>query len=349
MRLKKEAPVSAALSAEFIPLQIDPVLRRVLFARLDAVQRARASFLDARTIQSSDAQWLPWESLQALRATHWQPADGIFHIGHCGSTLLSRLLGEWPTVQSLREPAALRTVSDLWHTRDTPDSRLSAEATAQALLDLWRHWSTPLGDATRTVVKATSTCNQLIEPLLLAHPMMRVVLLDMSPLAYFATIMKSAGSRLDAATAAAERLLYLRSQGLADGLSLHALDPAEQVAMGWLGEQLRFDRLQQQFGSRVLRLRFDTLLAARGQALSAIAAHFALAPQGVDVALASANWGEYSKSPGHKYDESDRQHDLQLSLRTFAPDIDRATSWLQRYFAQQPGLRATLRVDLTPA
>ena len=59
-------------------------------AHLAAVERGRGG--DARGPRAADARW-------------------IFHIGHVGSTLIARLLGELDSVLSVREPRALRDLT----------------------------------------------------------------------------------------------------------------------------------------------------------------------------------------------------------------------------------------------
>lgn len=86
---------------EFLPFKLDLVARRVLLVRLTAQQRRDAAFLDERALPPGvDGGWLPLDAWQAHGDV--APADAIFHIGHCGSTLLSRLLESWPRLQALR-------------------------------------------------------------------------------------------------------------------------------------------------------------------------------------------------------------------------------------------------------
>ena len=70
-------------------------------------QRA-ASFLDDRMLQSPvDARVVPWAAVEeAMAAELRQDARWIFHIGHVGSTLVSRLLGEIHGVLAVRESPA---------------------------------------------------------------------------------------------------------------------------------------------------------------------------------------------------------------------------------------------------
>lgn len=333
-------PGMAPLSdPEFLPFKLDPVARRVLWVRLSAAQRRDAAFLDERALPGTPEGG--WSSLDALlapsrpeRAT--APADAIFHIGHCGSTLLSRLLDTWPQVQGLREPLPLRTLAHLWPDLDAIDSRLSPTQAQRAMQALWRHWSRALPPHTRVVIKATSLCNGLIAPLLSQQPAMRAVLIDMPLRPYLATLLKSADSVRDAASAAGERLRDLHARGAADEARLHALSLPQQCAMGWAAEQLRFAAIAQAHGERVLRVDFERLLQRPEATLHEVAAHFALEPGGVAAALASPAWRRYSKQQAHDYGRDDRAHDLALSLQRHAAEIGEGEAWVRDFARRHP-------------
>jgi len=322
---------TAALDApDFLPFKLDLVGRRVLWLRLDEAQRHEAAFLDDRAVPpNAEGGWAPLETLLSRRADGTPPAHAIFHIGHCGSTLLSRLIDTWPDVQGLREPLPLRTLADAWPTLDEATSRLSPDEAEDTLRALWARWSLALPPHSRSVVKATSSCNGLVAPLLSEHPSMRVVLMDMPLRPYLATLLKSPNSVFDAASAAGERLRYLHHHGVATHLSLHQIPLHRQCALGWLAEQMRFEALDRgRHGDRVIRIDFDSLLAEPARELHRVAAHFGLDPSRVDDAVASPAWGRYSKAQSHGYGREDRTHDLALSMRTYDTDISDAESWI---------------------
>jgi len=317
-------------NAAFLPFRLDLIGRRVLWLRLDEAQRRDAAFLDDRAIApNAEGGWAPLESLLSRNTGTTSPAHAIFHIGHCGSTLLSRLIDTWPDVQGLREPLPLRTLAEAWPTLDERTSRLSPDQADDTLSALWARWSMPIGTRSRTVVKATSSCNGLIPPLLSAQPHARVVLMDMPLRPYLATLLKSPSSVLDAASAAGERLLYLQRRGVATHLSLHEIPLHRQCALGWLAEQMRFDALAKgRHGDRVMRLDFEALLDEPARELSRVAAHLGLDAARVDDAVASPAWGRYSKAQSHGYGREDRAHDLALSMQTHGADIEDAESWI---------------------
>lgn len=326
---------------EFLPFKLDLVARRVLLVRLTAQQRRDAAFLDERALPPGvDGGWLPLDAWQAHGDV--APADAIFHIGHCGSTLLSRLLESWPRLQALREPLPLRTLAEAWPQRHAPESRLSPEEASRLLQALWTAWSRPVGGPARCLVKATSGCNGLAAPLLEAHSTMRVLLLDMPLRPYLATLLKSPDSVRDAASAAPERLHELYVRGFGNGLWLHALSLPQQCAMGWLAERLRFDALASAHPQRVLRVDFEQLLVQPETMLAAIAAHLGLDPGGVGAAMAAPAWHRYAKAQDHGYGREDRTHDLALAMQRHREDIDAAEAWVETRLQRHPELRALL-------
>lgn len=333
----------------YLPYRLDLIARRVLWLRIDAAQRREASFLDERAIPPQvEGGWAPWVSLVDAGRPAAQAAHGVFHIGHCGSTLLSRLLETWPQVESLREPLPLRTLAELWPWRGQAWSRLSTSEAEAALHALWERWSHPLPPSSLAVVKATSSCNGLIDPLLAMQPQMRVVLLDLPLRTYLATLLKSEGSMVDSASAAGDRLMSLQRSGFAADVVLHRLSLPQQCAMSWLAEQVRFDALAcGAHASRVRRLDFEALLSTPRAALQAVAVHLGLDTAGVEAAVCSREWQRYSKAPQHGYGRADRAHDLALALQRFDAPLREALGWIDGRLAAEPALQRIVahRID----
>ena len=308
---------------EYLPFRLDLANGRALFVRLDANQRREAAFLDPRALPPQpQGAWVPLSMLSPQAADDGAIADGLFHIGHCGSTLLSRLLDSWPEVEGLREPLPLRDLAAAWHAHAPPRDLLPT------LLSYWRR---PLPPASRVAIKATSSCNALIEPLLRECSLQRVILLDMPLKPWLATLLKSEDSVRDALAAFDERAMVLSAQGIAIDDTHAPSDAVEACAMGWLAEHLRFDALSRgEFASRVLRVDFEELLSSPEPTLSRIAAHLELDSTGVGRALASPAWGRYSKAQQHGYGRDDRAHDLALAQQRFGEEIARGVAWVAR-------------------
>lgn len=324
--------ISPVEDPDFLPIKLDLVGRRALFVRLSAEQRAEASFLDERALQPHvEAYWAPMP-LVAPGSTSGTGAapDFIFHIGHCGSTLLSRLLHSWPELQVLREPLALR---DIANSADADASPLATGDREHILRWLLARWSAPQRPHQRVLVKATSTCNALIEPILGLCPDVRAILLDAPLETYLATIFKSDTSIRDAAAGAVQRWRLLAG----DPESLQEMEWPQVCAMGWLAEQFRFAALLRgPAGARLLHVNFDDVLARPAAGLAVVAAHLSLDAEHLDAAMRSRDWERYSKAREHAYGAQDRLHDLTLARQRFAPAIAAGKSWVREFLKHHP-------------
>ena len=332
-------PAEILADPHYLPFRLDPVERRVLFVRIDREARQQAAFLDDRLLTgSAQGAWLSLEALPPPPALV-TPLHFIFHIGHCGSTLLSRLLQSWPRVQSLREPLPLRTLAEASQELGRDSARFSATQWQNVLHTLLALWARPLAGIDVTTLKATSSCNGLIEPILATAPASRAILLDMPLEPYLATLFKSPDSVCDAAAAAPERLAFLRGKLLSELPVLDALSLPQLCAMGWLAEQLRFGQLSQgEYASRVLRVRFDALLQQPEPTLQRIAAHLDWAVESVSAALVSPAWGRYSKAQDHAYGSADRAFDLDESRRRHAARIREGLDFVAELQRRHPAL-----------
>src|SRR4051812_36091370 len=107
------SPEEIARDATWLAQALDPTAGMVRLVAMDRDSYRAASFLDDRLIQQPvDAQILPWPTVEAAVAGDLrQDARWIFHVGHVGSTLVSRLLGEVDGVLSVREPRLLRDIA----------------------------------------------------------------------------------------------------------------------------------------------------------------------------------------------------------------------------------------------
>src|SRR5215207_5087300 len=123
-------PQEIARDARWLAQALDPNAGLVRLIEMNRESYRAASFLDDRMLQQPvNAHVVPWQTVastipnDARRDARW-----IFHIGHVGSTLIARLLGEIPGVLSVREPRFLRDLTAV-----PPDQRQTMSAVAQAL------------------------------------------------------------------------------------------------------------------------------------------------------------------------------------------------------------------------
>jgi hypothetical protein len=308
---------------------------RVLVLRLDERAYRAASFLDDRILSpSTQGAWLPGAAVTeaSRRVRDPRPLHFIFHTGHVGSTLLSRLLDESGAVLSLREPLILRSIAEAGEAVGRPDSLLD-EARYRALLEMTlRLWARGYAGTRAVVVKATSSAGRLAPELLARSPAARAVYLNLGAEPYLATLLGGANSATDLRGHGPGRMRRLLAGRTLPVLPLHALSAGELAALGWLAESLSRRETIAAHGERVLALDFDAFLADVPGGLSRVAAHFGLAPDAAAraVAAAGAVLGRYSKAPQLQFQAGERAARLAESRRANRTEIARGLAWLER-------------------
>src|SRR5438874_2465213 len=153
-------------SASLYAQKLDVDRGALFLVRLEPSQYRAASFLDDRILDGAVAiGWVPYAPVEAV-ARHIipLPLHFIFHAGHVGSTLLSRLLDEVPGLLGLREPLPLRRLADL-HDRQGDDARFRG-----LLATLLSLWGRGFDGSEMVVLKATSNTGRIAPQLLQACP-----------------------------------------------------------------------------------------------------------------------------------------------------------------------------------
>jgi hypothetical protein len=337
---------SLALSPELFPQALDVRSDSVAFIRLGKADYNSASFLDDRILSPQTLRrTLPWnEVLPAVaHAGLEERCEFIFHIGHVGSTLLSRLLGGLPSVLALREPAILRTMAQI---RGEPAFERQVwgedgfELRLGALLKLWSRTFEPGG---RAVVKATSFVSELAAELLARPSEPRALLMYVLPESYIATILGGANAPQEARMLAPDRSKRLQRRL---GTDIAATSIGEIVAMSWACEMTALLNAKAMAGERALLLDFDAFLTQPALLLAQAALHLGIPACEPDIrhAIDGPEMRRYSKAPEYAYDAALRRDVLNQARAISGPEIRRGLLWLDALAGKNSAMAQALEL-----
>jgi len=310
----------------------------VRLLRLDEAAYRSASFLDQRLLQEAFPRAQVTPQLLAAAAAGLIPcARYLFHTGHVGSTLLSRLLGAHEAFFSVREPALLRAAADTASQDSAAAESLPIEVTLALLGRSWRPQQ-------RAVVKATSFVSEIADPILAMSGDAAAVFIFAGPLAYLRGILAGENSRAETQSLAARRLRRLLRRLRPPAWRFDPRSEGEQVAMSWLCEMLALQQAAAKRPGRILWVDFDAFLDAPLAGLARIFRSFGVdpAPGELEALLAGPIMRRYSKAPEHAYDAALRREVLASADWHHGEEIRRAARWLDAVAAEHAEVAALL-------
>lgn len=320
-------------SAAIYPHSLDGDAARVLLMTLSQADYRTASFLDARIFTPDmQASWVPFGQLAIVaRDVTPRPLNFIFHTGHVGSTLLSRLLDELPGVLGLREPTVLRQLAD---------AHDGGIAGTEDRLEVFRRlWSRGFADTSAVVIKATSVVGRIAPMLMASSPESRGVYLNLGADSYITAVLAASGGVPDLNAFAEARSLRLSS--LLGEPPPRPEGPGELAALAWLVERLTQLTAQKADGARMLEIDFESLLADLEQTMARIAAHFRIDASAASITalVSSPVLTRYSKAP-HRlgFSPAHRAALMEKARQIHGAEIRKGLALLDRFRKQYPFL-----------
>ncbi len=309
---------------------------RLAYVDLDEADFLAASFLDGRLLEGrAGPSWAPWAEVESAARVAPRTSDWIFHMGHVGSTLLSRVLGGADGVFALREPAILRELAAL-APGTAPDPRL--ETVLRLLSRVWR-------PGERSMIKATSFVTSLGPLILGLQPSARALLLYAAPQLHIAGLLAGPGSMRDVSAMTLGRAARLEARlGLAIGGDVEP--PGARAALAWACEIVGLADIAAVAPSRVIWLDFDRFLGDPRTGLSRLLSHFGLSASGdrVERLLASPDFHRYAKDVRHPFDAVARRDVLAQALRDHHDEVERGLEWLNRLGSRSPDFAQAARL-----
>ncbi len=330
---------SLGRSPELFPYVLDVGKDTLSLIRLSRSDYQNASFLDARILTPRTiGRTLPWRQVAASieAAKLAQSCSFIFHIGHVGSTLLSRLLGANRSVFALREPQILRLFAQIRSEPET-QARVWSDGDFEHRLDGCLKLLSRTFDVDQTaLVKATSFVSELAATMLAGPSLPKAIMMFVSPESYLATILGGPNSRQEMKVLTPGRLRRLNRRVGREAWRLASLSEGEAIALGWACETSALADAAQSAGTRVFRLDFDGFLENPKPNLAAAFRHLDVdaTDREVEAILEGPEMRRYSKAPEHAYDAALRRSVLNEARATHGAEIARGLAWLDKAAAE---------------
>jgi hypothetical protein len=304
--------------ATWLAQALDPSAGLARLIAMDREAYRAASFLDDRMLQQPvDAQIVPWPPIEeAMSSDPRQDARWIFHIGHVGSTLVSRLLGEIEGVLAIREPRLLRDLAI-----SPPEVRGRYIASVPKLL------SRTFAAEEIACVKATSVVSEIAPELV--PPGERTLFMFARPRSYVASILAGENSVKELRVLENYRLQRLASRGI----SLPpARNDAERAAAAWTCEMTSLEAAAGTMMDReILWADFDAMLSSMRAELLRTANFFGFASDAERLSAIAAGplMSRYSKALEYEYSPSLREELIADANRLHGREIDLALVMLR--------------------
>ena len=310
-------PDQIARDARWLAQALDPAAHRVRLVAMSRDSYRAASFLDDRLLHGVDTQTMAWSDIEAAVAGDLRiDARWIFHIGHVGSTLVSRLLGEMDGVLAVREPRILRDLA-----LAPAEVRLRYAASIPKLM------SRTFAVEEIACVKATSFASELAPDLV--PPGERALFMYVPPQNYVASILAGENSLKELLKLADFRAGRLERRGI-------VLPPAgtlaDHAAAAWAAEMTTLEAAADAMADRhIAWADFDSLLGNIEEALERIAASFGfLADHEKFVEIAHGPlMKRYSKALEYEYSPGLREALIEQELRLQGNEISAALAMLR--------------------
>lgn len=321
-------------NAEMFPHLLNIPSDQILLSRLSEQDYKTASFLDQRIVTPElQRQTVTWDALADTPVPPCPTPHYIFHIGHVGSTLISRLLGEHPNVLALREPQILRDLADISQIKRQPQSPWSPKQYADRSKLTISWLSRTFAEKQRVIIKASSFVSEIAHELIGAQS--KALFLYVSLNKYLETILAGEGSRAEASQLAGARLLRLNKKlGDPENAPLGNLweySHVQRIALGWLCEMSTLmQAYTQQEQGNIYWQNFDVFLKDPKSELMKISEHFDLVMEleTVENLITGPIMNSYSKAPEHDYSPDLRRQLLQQARSEFAAEIKQTTNWV---------------------
>ena len=316
-----------------------------MLLKIDESLYRSASFLDQRIEPQSAAGFrYQLEQLESLFPDHGmtpQQTMFIFHIGHCGSTLLSRALASSPEILPVREPLTLRHLAGDFRNSDITGAGPSHSGCLSLLDITLRALGRNFHPGQKPVIKATSTCNNLILPILERHETARAILMFVTLESYLAGMLGKQTPALDLQGHALSRLSDWARIKNSRPLKAGGMAESKLAVLAWLTSMRYLTEAEARLENQAALLDFEIFLQQSDVELVRAAQYFAI---GEETEKILAAWPKvssgYSKKPDYPYSAQNRRITQQRGRLIRGDEIRQGLQWAEELIKETPALKA---------
>jgi hypothetical protein len=304
----------------------------------------RSVFLDTRHLPKGAARFKSgFGQTYRLFSNAGKPPGSVsfvFHVGHCGSTLLATALAGSRSVLPLREPRMLKVLSKIFRELNEPVSQFT-EPDWQRLRDIVLFGlSRTFHPGQHLLVKATSTCNNLVIPLLETASNARAILLYQPLEPFIAGFFKQSTDARDLIIQARDRMLLWTSIPGAAKLRIADLAPEQLAAMSWLTSMYCLLEATEVIPGRTMMVNFDDFLGDPENQLVAIDSFLDTGQDANEMLHHYASISaQYSKRPDMPFTSENRQEGFASARRKHGKKISRGMQWAEQMIEATPVLK----------
>lgn len=296
----------------WLPFKLDLAAGKVLLVKVPERDVRQTAFLDERVLQpQSEGYWVTLDDFAQVEAPAPQ-ASALFHVGHCGSTLISRLLGETSQVRALREPLVMRELAAA--------KASQADGSPRWFRVFWGWLSRSQQKPVH--IKLTSACANLMPWFLMLDQPAVALYVDLET--YLTGMSRGGGAGKDVTAFAQQR--QLEWQQLYPG-ARPPQSHAELAAGSWLVSMTHFLNARGADPRLVHLLCFDDWLTDIDRSMTELTNHYGWPPPQAPVA-SHPLLNQYAKQTDVAYDARARQADLALARSRYGQFIDEGLRWV---------------------
>ena len=309
------------------------------FVRMTRETYLRSIFTDRqRIVAASKRAWgMPTGKLMSQYESQnlpQPPLGYIFHIAHCGSTLLARALDHSSELLVYREPSPLRQLAVEFTA--TPDEAYDGGTLVRRLQLVTGLLGRTYESSQAAIVKANVPVNFILPQLMQLNPNSCGILLYAPLRGYLLSVLKSPQHQQWVSSVVRELAGGIKRIELLAEVVSETLSPAKAAACLWLAQMLNYRQMVEST-DRVRTLDCEILFDRPADTLAAAFALFGveLAAEEIRNIVSGDLFSHHAKLPGFRFDNMARKAELDQLADTLGDQIKEGTAWVSEVMAPQ--------------